>query len=1401
MSDSMIKRMSTVLLIILILIGFNAVVNVSADWDKYPNDGIWIDEFDNLSDIDMSSSRNFELNDSKIILAQGEPVTTYNHSSHPDNVKAWSQSFGISGNLVASALTTLIKPDIFPGDPIKEAELKNIDKLDNKIIETASTFIAGTDIAFTPIHHFQFKVNQKIENIKNITIKWWFGEYKSDAHLKEIRLWVWNYKNVIENWVPKGTITYNETNILNQESNPDISVTLTSTDFVSDDGCIDIVISGIPKENLKSRFGEQPVLHTDWIQLDVSMPYGYLPEGILTTNEISPTTDFGGWESVFWDGSKPSQTTEIEIQILDVNNTVIKEFEKATSPVDISSITNTTIKLRAILKSYSSDVTPFLKSWGISWQRTDGYNDSFTHTYRLSETKGVEIQGGNIEINKFYSDWNTFGKNPANTRSYDGAGLPSKINDIYWQSMVNDVGGGFKQIVAANGKIFAPSADKRIYSFNITRDTPGSQRQYPANYSRANYTVDECIGSSDNYLIIGTCTENSVNKIYALSLSNLSHEVWVRTISGEPICFSSPPTIYDNKVFLTSWSGKKWDIPILSIFNDFLNNNNKLIALDITTGNSIWDPIDLPAASFSSPVIANDMVIVGCQNMWGKSLFAYDIETGKEVWNASVGIIGRASPLYADGKIFVLSREKDNITSLGRNKVVAINADTGEEVWNISIGNVTFSSIFNINMLKGLKYYSMLTGFAPIASPAYQDDTLFVLSQDGKLLAINPENGKIKWNYKLDKDHWNSYYVASPLIVSNELYVINGDAKIYAFNVKNTGNETKPLWTHQINLSQYTPPQTPDVAASPIVADGLMFISCTEETYNMTGSIYSIGAYSPNYKGTVTSKDIHLPDGYWWNKFNADFNDTENNTIKFTILDDNGNEIPVNGSNNDLSGIRSNLIKLKAALTIKNSSEATPVLKSWSITWKPERGKPKFIESSFKPGQESWTNQLTPTCSIEVEDEGENGVISGLDVDSAQFRIDYKQSNKILTSDWYQATSYDELGVNKTTIYANIGELDLDIDELRNLTFKISDLAGNEETFTRHDFKFDFEKPTSNISNAEEINNKEFNDIFTIKANANDSKSGVYSVVLKYKYRKTSRDQWSDEWTNYGSPLTSEPYNWTFETTKSGWYQVVSVATDLADNEELATSDRAVQFKFDMVTPLLDSADLITSPNVIPKVKVTISDDLELESFEYSFNQINWNLIKDNINADKYTTTWTMDENVWKNMVGNDTKNLYFRITDSLGNIYVSNSPELVLQKGENASSYYIDVSDFSQWHWDNKFTISVEFPEDSKVKSVALYYKYSKNNKDWPENYTLYNNKSNESSYKWTMTPPKDSGYYKFKAVIEDASGVVYEATEGVNVTMFPTTLFLILIVILIALLLVATVVIIKMKKKKRVN
>jgi len=1404
------KKLYTLLIVLIFTLNLVFSTNIVADFDEtLKSQGVWFDDFDDTDGIE--NMVNCVHKGNYIELEQGKPTYEYNFFNDSDTAEIWTHDMIWLDDGLLSKLSQFVSPNLLLGDEIEDYEEKSkVGTLDDGKSLYTESYVDKNDISANPIHHFRFELEQESDQIENVVIEWWFGNYLDDANLKELTMYVWGYGDLIPRWesFAETTIEYNENNIKNGTSADITFPPFGNDEYISEEGCIDILIVGFPNKTGHSK------LFTDFIKTTVTTTYGFMSSGYIISDPIEPS-DFGGWENVLWTSSKYSEKSGVEIQVLNADKTVISGFNSTSSPLDISDIEKSEIRLKAILHSSSPTVTPKLLDWGVILQSKDGFYDDFSTSYRIGKTEGIKQENGFINVSEFYNDWEFFGKNSANTRTYSGATITDEPTSFTWYSD-DKVGGGFRTPVTSNGKVYVASADKKVYAFNETADSTD-----PANFSQQSidvsseleFDIDACIAVAEDYLIVGSSEFGKQNKLYALNKNDLSEEKW--NYSDGKICFSAPPTIHDGVLYISTLGGNLWNLPSLSKLGSYLGSNNKLLAINIDNGDIFWEN-KLPAASISTPTVEDDLVFIGCQNMFGSSLLAYDIDDGSETWNQSVGIIGRSAPVYADDKIFVSANEKESVSDKGENKIIALDALNGEILWNKSIGEMDAFQL--LQLLKGRSFfYKLIEGFAPITTPAYYKDTLYFVSPNGTLFAVY-KNGSDIWSYDLTTNIFGipSFYTCSPLIVDDILYIVTGDAMVYAIDI-DSSIIVEPLWDYQIEEPEkiFPPPQI-NVMASPVLANGLLIFSLTEYTYDLSGKLYTVGEYTPNSQGTVTSTAIHVPSGYWWSNFSADNTTTENNTIKYSILNQNNSVLKdnLNGAPVSISDINSGAIKIHALLNVGNSAETMPSIDSWQLSWTPETEPPVFIEDSFEPGEDGWVNLNLEECSIEVqdvEDESHDDLLSGLDISTAKFRLGYvpKDTDTAKYSDWYTATSDSDSGVKKARITANIQDVDLSMKKLLNITFSIKDLAGNSATSNTTEFRTDTVKPSSNITNIDEILD-EYNDVFVISADAEDNAeftgdpnvSGISKVALEYQYKNSSDEEWS-EWTTFSQK--SMPASWYFgkdestdEALPSGYYRLITIATDKAGNSEsLDVSKATDEFLFDVTPPeMLTEFDDEYTLATLPEFDLSISDDFELYGLYYKLDSAtNFVSVELGINQETYETEWTMPETDWTEILDGESHEISFKIIDSVGNEFITTT---TITRDNEISNIYVDLSDFSDWNWDDKFTITAQIAEDITVDQAQLFYSYSEDNQTWTE-YKQAGDILDDSPFSWEFTATNGSGHYKFYTKIIDTSGVVYTSSaETINLTLIPTH-HVILVIFLGILLILATVYVIRKTRKEK--
>ena len=1427
------KKTFSIWVILLFLISLFISPSISAEFipnDFNNPDGVAYDDFGNENDITINDCT---LDNGSIRLDQKKFIKNFDKELTPDNVEAWKFASigGKPGNQsIGGFISQYVTPDLLMGNEFTEDEYSNITKAyDDNVITKAQ--LGYKRKATWPMNFFRFDTKYNKNIIDEFELTWRFGDYITDTNLEEISMWVWSYGTIINRWVYIGKIIYTQEKI--DDTNGYLSFVRRDPNLISNNGIIDMLIVGKPKE----EYDIETTLYSDYVKTAITVSKGYVPDGNIKSSFIDPES-LQGWEQVIWSGSRPSKNSNVKIQILDKNEDVIEDLEGNSegftySPIDLTSLNVSKykkIKLQALLHSDDIGFSPRLNGWGILWQTSEGFFDSFTYDFRINDSYGVKIDEGKIEVSKFYSDWEIFGKNPENSRSYIGQEIKIGENKTYWYTSMNsEYGGGFRSPVVKDGKVYIGSSDGRIYCFNLITDTPEDEN-YQIDESNPDYnlSVDMSLALTDDYVIVATNRIGVSNNITALNINNLSKFEWSYTPdSTNSICYSSSPTIANDRIFITSWSGKFPNNPMFSYLLNKLNNyflsmfgiglivfNNKLIGLDVN-GGPLWNPISLPAGSFCTPAVHNGIIYVGCENYEGKSFFAFDENTGEEIWNASIGLIGRSAPVVADGKVFVMSRQQSPYSFKGNDTVFAFDAETGEEIWNFSIGNNT-----NVmgNYLRTYGIDNRISASSPVCTPAYYDGLLFVISQQGILYAFDSSNGEEKWIFNAAEAIPGSdlipYHAASPVVVDGIVYVATAiktllEDRAYIFALDSSADGTIK-WEYEITDPEINPivPQNHVIFASPVVVDGLVLISENSKISGETeyrGRLQCIGKYHENLMGSVYSIPIHVQKGKWWNKFNATTqNLSKNNTISFKILDENNKVLKsgLNGDNNSISDIKENVIKIYGELKIGNLKEPIPSLEDWLITWNIEDKAPEFIENSFRAGegQEGWINlQKLPDCSIRARDIGTTAVVSGLDVDSAKYLLRYvKKGATNVTSQWFEAVCDKTSGAIETKITAKLSKdlEDIDIKELKSIRFKIADLAGNVNTSENVTFKLDSIKPSSTIINANNYTDR-YNEV-VIEAQGSDDESGILSISLYYRSLNSSK------WVQYGT--SQSPYVWSFENHTSDEYEFCTIAKDKAGNTEDFPDKGQISFLFDMNKPFEPVFENYYSFDSLPEFTINFADDYLLDSVEYklSFHGIfDWITIADNIDEREYTAKWTLSQNDWDRMLEDILYTMFFRITDICGNVYETPSDLEALQLVKNelpqeTHNVTLELSDYEEGGWDDSFIITGVLPFDMDYEYVSLKYSYSSDNNKF-SNWEKYGDELSEAPFEWDFKAKDGDGYYKFKVTIYNKGDIVESYPISVNIAEFPTTLVIAVIVLFFILFLFTLISIKKMKMKKK--
>ncbi len=202
------------------------------------------------------------------------------------------------------------------------------------------------------------------------------------------------------------------------------------------------------------------------------------------------------------------------------------------------------------------------------------------------------------------------------------------------------------------------------------------------------------------------------------------------------------------------------------------DHNGKVVALDSKSGKKIW--VSNTGKKYTSgPTLMDKTLLLSTSDA---KVVALDATTGHQLWESKVTSEVLASPSGKDGIVLVHAID---------GSVSALDGRSGEKLWFVDQSTPSLT----------LRYSS---------TPAIVGDKALVGFSSGKLLAMNLHTGLIEWDRTIALAHGRSELQrmvdisADPIVVDDTVYVITYQGKLAAVNIS-SGNL---LWDREISSYQ-----------------------------------------------------------------------------------------------------------------------------------------------------------------------------------------------------------------------------------------------------------------------------------------------------------------------------------------------------------------------------------------------------------------------------------------------------------------------------------------------------------------------------------------------------------------------------------------------------------------------
>ncbi len=212
----------------------------------------------------------------------------------------------------------------------------------------------------------------------------------------------------------------------------------------------------------------------------------------------------------------------------------------------------------------------------------------------------------------------------------------------------------------------------------------------------------------------------------------------------------------------------------------------------------------------------------------------------EEVWRVDIGEgsddVDRLSskPIVANGTVFVM----DSVS-----RVRAFSQESGEELWvvnltprseeegtvggGLSIGygrlfaTTSFGEVFALDPNSGGMYWKKQLGVPLRAAPTVAEETVFVVTFDSRIYALDVLTGETKWDFEGGVESTGLLGAASPAVDNGTVIVPFSSGELYALRADNG----EQAWSDQLQRKRRYSSLTSlsDINAYPVIDRGMAF--------------------------------------------------------------------------------------------------------------------------------------------------------------------------------------------------------------------------------------------------------------------------------------------------------------------------------------------------------------------------------------------------------------------------------------------------------------------------------------------------------------------------------------------------------------------------------------------------